>query len=84
VIISSAFKRLDTEFTISRFVAGIGHMQALIGTFVPVAEGVNLSKMEFFNVVARLESSPVEFSYALDQGSQTHIHQRLCVLSLED
>jgi hypothetical protein len=84
VIVSLAFKRQGEKFTISRFAVGIGHPRGLIGAFVPVAEGVNSLKMEFFDAVARLKPGSAEFSYALDQSGQTHVHRWLYPLSLDD
>jgi hypothetical protein len=40
--------------------------------------------MELFDAVARLKLGLVEFSYAVDQGGQTLVHQRFCLLSLDD
>jgi hypothetical protein len=86
VIVSLAFKRQGGKFTISRSVVGIGHPWALIGAFVPMAEGggVNSLKMELFDAVARLKPGSVEFSYALEQSGQTLVHRWLCPLSLDD
>jgi hypothetical protein len=84
VIISPAFKRQGGKLTISRFAAGVGHRQALIGAFVPTSKGLNSPKMEFFDAVARLKPGPVELSYALDQGGQTYIHRWLYPFFLDD
>jgi hypothetical protein len=84
VIISLAFKRQAGKLTISRITVGIGHLRALEGAFVLVAEGVNSSKMEFFNTVAHLKPSPTELSYALDQGGQIRVYRWLCPLSLDN
>jgi hypothetical protein len=65
-------------------VVGIGYPWALEGTFVPTTKGVNSPKMELFDAVARLKLGLVEFSYAVDQGGQTLVHQRFCLLSLDD
>jgi hypothetical protein len=55
ISILPAFIRRGGKLTNSRFVAGIGNPWALIGAFVPMAEGVNSPKMEFFNAVAHLK-----------------------------
>jgi hypothetical protein len=63
---------------------GIGHPRALVGAFIPTAEGADSPKMEFFNIVARLKLGLVELSYTLDQGGQTRVHRRFFPLSLDD
>jgi hypothetical protein len=63
VIISPAFKRQGGKLTISRFAAGVGHRQALIGAFVPTAKGLNSPKMEFFDAVARLKTKAAKHTF---------------------
>jgi hypothetical protein len=58
-----------------------------VGTHRPVSPdglGVNLLKMELFDAVACLKSSPMEFSNAFDQGQQACDHMQLFPLILED
>jgi hypothetical protein len=40
--------------------------------------------VEFLDAVARLQPGCMELRVALDQGSQSRNHRRLCPLSLDD
>jgi hypothetical protein len=84
IVIAPTFTRQGGKLTNSRFVAGIGHPRALVGTFVPLAEVANSPKMEFFDMMARLKPGLVELGYALDHGGQTRVHWWLCPLSLDN
>jgi hypothetical protein len=65
-------------------VAGIDHQRAVVSAFVPMAEGTNSPKIEFFDAVAHLKPDLTELSYVLDQGGQTGVLQQFCPLSLDD
>jgi hypothetical protein len=49
--------RKDKGTTFRKFTVGIDHSQSFERQFLPATEGVNLPKIEFFDVVACLEAS---------------------------
>jgi hypothetical protein len=53
---SSTIRRTDKETTFQRFVVEIGHSRTFERQFLPTTEGVNPSKIKFFDTVARLEA----------------------------
>jgi hypothetical protein len=81
--VSSTIEK-KTDLTISGVTAGIGHLWAFEGQLVPMAKGVNLSKMTFFDTVVCLESGLAEFGHMLDQSGQAVIHQWFFPLILDD
>jgi hypothetical protein len=72
------------KLTVCRLTVGIGHLRALVGAFVLTIEGANSTVVEFLVVVTRLEPSLTELRDTLDQGGQSHVHQWLFLLSLDD
>jgi hypothetical protein len=52
----STIRRIDKETSFRRFAVGIGHSRTFERQFLPATEGANPPKIEFFNVVARLEA----------------------------
>jgi hypothetical protein len=56
----------DEDVTLQRIVAGIDHLRTFKCQGLSMTEGANQSKMEFFDVVARLESDLAQLSDALD------------------
>jgi hypothetical protein len=56
----------ESGFTRSRFATGIRQPWAFECHLLPMAKGVNSSKMDLFDVVARLEPGLMEFGHMLD------------------
>jgi hypothetical protein len=52
----STIQRIDKETSFRRFAVGIDHSWTFERQFLPATEGANPPKIEFFNVVARLEA----------------------------
>jgi hypothetical protein len=53
---SSTIRRTDKETTFQRFAVEIGHSRTFERQFLSATEGVNPSKIEFFDTVAHLEA----------------------------
>jgi hypothetical protein len=79
----STIRRKDKETTFRRFTVGIGHSRTFEHQFLPATEGANLSKIEFFDAVARLEASLTQFSNMLGQRSQAIGHRWFWPLILD-
>jgi hypothetical protein len=61
--------------TFRRFTVGIDHSRTFERQFLPVTEGVNPSKIEFFDAVARLMAGLAQFGNTLGQRSQAIGHR---------
>jgi hypothetical protein len=59
--------RKDKETTFWRFTVRISHSWTFECQYLPVTEGANPSNVEFFDVVARLETILAEFNNVLGQ-----------------
>jgi hypothetical protein len=71
----SAIWRKDKGATFRRFVVGIDHSQTFECQLLPVIEGVNSSKIEFFDAVAHLMAGLEQFGNTLGQCSQAINHR---------
>jgi hypothetical protein len=69
--------------TLSRLAAGIGQPRGFEGQLLPMAKGVNSSKIKLFDVVTSLQSGLTKFSHALDQSGQAAIHRQFVPLILD-
>jgi hypothetical protein len=74
----------ESGFTLSRFATGIGQPRAFECQLLPMAKGVNSSKMELIDAVASLEPGLTEFGHAHDQSSQAVIHRWLIPFVFDD
>jgi hypothetical protein len=79
----STIQRKDEGTTFRRLVVRIGHSRAFERQFLPVTEGVNPPKVEFFDVVARLEAGLTLFDNTLGQRSQVIGHRWFWLLILD-
>jgi hypothetical protein len=59
--------RKDKETTLWRFTIGIDHSWTFECQCLPVTEGANPLKIEFFDMVEHLEAGLVQFSNVLGQ-----------------
>jgi hypothetical protein len=74
-VVCNNAKKKNKGATFRRFAVGIGHSRALERQFLPVTEGVNPPKIEFFDVVAHLEASMAQFGNMLGKRNQAIGHR---------